>query len=240
MAIRDGAYDPDEEFENDKAVQPPAHLAVLNGNQRKFVAAFLQSGNATLAAAEAGYGGKDGKYCSQRGYELMHMEKIRTAITAEQLEHGHGLRSLAIKVWTDILNDPVNTLEIRKLKLAAAREIADRFGLIKKTKTEGEVVHRHQFENMPVSEVEAFIQEKIKATKLIEDATFEELDEAGKAFTIPSVQELKGLPAPVEQDFGLPSQTVQPEVARIIPRSTEDEDPAAVLARMLAIEPEGV
>lgn len=211
MGVKDAKpLDPDEEFKDDTKIVPPVHLAALNDNQRKFVAAFLKTGSAAAAAEEAGYGGKDKKYCSQRGYELMHLDKIRTAITAEQLQFGHGLRSAALKVWHDVLNDPMNTIEVKKLKLAAAKEIADRFGLHKITASVNEVTHTHQFANMPTKDVEAFIRDKIAATKMVVDATAEDITDAEAAIDIPSFQELKGLPAPdPEQNFNMNSPDME-------------------------------
>lgn len=214
-----------DEFTDDTRIAPPAHLALLTDKQRKFVASFLMSGNATAAAVEAGYGSEGGKYGSQRGYELMRMQKIRDAITAEQLEHGHALRSLALRVWREALvsHDP-------KIKLAAAKEIADRFGLVKSTKA----VHEHSgsvehsFASMSQEELETFIRDKAKATKIIDITPIEEVAAAQADIVIPRLHELKGLPPPDnEQDFTLASRLNAEEelaamMAELAPSDTEN------------------
>jgi hypothetical protein len=146
----------------DPAVELPPHLLVLSPDQRLFVQKFVEIGSPGPAAAAAGLSGPNGMRDPARlGSDLMRVRKVREAILLEQIEHGHSLRSLALKVWREAL-----THHEPKVRLAAAKEIADRFGLVKVTKVEAE--HTHQFSNMSESDLTAFIRERIEARKLID------------------------------------------------------------------------
>lgn len=203
------------EYPKDNSKLPP-HLAVLSEKQYLFVMEFVATGNATMSAAAAGYGGPEGKYAGQRGWELQKIAKIKDAILAEQIEHGHSLRTMALKVWQKALEDPDP-----KIRLAAAKEIADRFGLVKTTQTK--VEHKHQFEGMSDDELRAFIQDRAKATKMIDITPPSLVEEAVQAIEIPPMRVKLGLDPPA--------------IVNVPVLDTENDTPEGELARMLGDMP---
>jgi hypothetical protein len=154
----------------DGEAELPPHLIVLSPQQRLFVEKFVELGHSGQAVIAAGITGKSAYRDPARiGYDLLRVRKIKDAIMIEQMEEGHSLRSMALKVWREAL-----THHEPKVRLAAAREIADRFGLVKTVKTE----HSHQFADMSEDEIEAFIRDRLAATKIIDVTPVEEAQAA--------------------------------------------------------------
>lgn len=202
----------------------PAHFFGLTEQQRKFVKAFVEFGNYTRAAEEAGYGGDSASY-KQRGYELMTREKIKAAIQIEQREKGGRMISIALKAMEGLLGDPDPSIKLR-----AAKDVLDRFGMGKVTQSE--VLHKHEFSEMSETELRAYVTEqmtlRLKDVRAeAEDAKFEEVE--GPAEDEPADQNLEPLVADT-------AETVDPRKLPMIieadPTPPEDEADA-LLASML-------
>lgn len=175
-----------------EAANLPPHLLSLTSNQRAFVEAFLETGNQSEAARRAGYGGPGNKYAAQRGCELMKLPKIKEAINKEQAEMGHGLRTKAINFWNSVMDNPNTGIDMLKIKMAASKEIADRYNLPKTNKTEKTVTH--EFENMPQDELLAYIRAQTIALKIV-DVTPEHVMEKAQreTYALPQLPQPPGI-----------------------------------------------
>lgn len=131
-----GIYEP----VTDTRKMGPAMVA-LEPKQRAFVLAFVDTGgqDATKAARMAGYGGDNPQSVRVTAHRLTHDAKVLEAIREVADSRIRSEALMAMEVIVEIAKDPTH-----KDRFAAAKEIANRSGLMVVQKSE--VVHRTEDE----------------------------------------------------------------------------------------------
>ena len=81
-------------------------MLVLSEQRRKFARRYAETGNAALAAIEAGYGNGNKEHAAQTGSRLLRAPEVQTAIRDLNAASLGAIAGLAIATLGSIMNDP--------------------------------------------------------------------------------------------------------------------------------------
>ena len=111
-------------------------MMALSPQRRKFARRYAETGNATLAAIEAGYGNGNKDHASQTASRLLRVPEVQTAIRDLNAASLGAIAGLAIATLQSIMDDPTMPPAAR---VKASAEVLDRSGYFKTVQTNVQV-----------------------------------------------------------------------------------------------------